>query len=487
MMEEKRRVLTPEEKKQLRQQWPQCYICEESFDGYDESEIEYDHIYAYAKGYPQDLQSFAPIHASNQLGKRNCHKAKGVKSPIEYKEEVRIKSLLSKVKELKHLCPSAKPINFSMDADKMVIKLNGQEIKLYKQAIRGKDWYYFYHELTPENIETDDEIQLRPVDSRITGLVFHLRECPQLLPSLARLDTHDKKIKLFDGQHKAIAQIIGNRQDHLPFLVFIDPDVNWLRNTVLEAHTKFVQQRYQPSHIDRKLSAVYQARIIAFQGGNQNKPYTERDIIGTEIKAKRSQFLEACIIEGLREKSEEMADRLIAKVVKEQRLRPFLYSSLKRFVRKFAKLEPIEYPTGHPENYREAELNNLSHILECIHQETLEGKWNPANPDSEEHKVARNFYYDHTVRVWLDILEESITSGLSILVGKKLNRPICYREEFTQEEKERILAIMQRLFSHGLWLNPANRPILSSSFDSDIRKLFSEQGLDWIYCVKPTK
>jgi len=480
---EKRRILTSEEKKKLRQLWPKCYICEESFDGYDDSEIEYDHIYAYAKGYPQDLEYFAPIHASNQPNKRNCHKAKGVKSPIEYKEEIRIRSLLSKVKELRHLCPSAKPISFAMDKDAMVATLNGQNINLYKQSIRGKDLYYFYHELSPENIESDDEIQLRPVDTRITGLVFHLRECPQLLPSLARLDTHSNRIKVFDGQHKAIAQIIGNCQERLPFLVFIDPDVNSLRNTVLEAHTKFVQQRYQPSHIDRKLVDVFQARILTFQAGDSYKPYSEKDILGPEPKSRKRQYLEAWIIDGLRDTT-EMAQSLIARIVREQGSRPFLYSSLKRFVRKFAKLEPIESPTGHPENYRDAELYNLAFTLEAIRQETLEGKWDPSNPEAEEHKLARNFYYDHTVRIWLDILEESIGFGLSMLAGRKLNRPICYRAEFSQDEKDRISTIIHRLFSHTLWLNPANRPTLSSSFDSAIRNLFSDQGLDMIYCVK---
>lgn len=481
---EKRRILTLEEKEKLRQQWPKCYICEEGFEGYDESEIEYDHIYAYAKGYPQDLEYFAPVHASNQPSKRNCHKQKGLKSPIEYKEEIRIKSLLSKVKELKHLCPSAKPISFEMDTDAMVVTLNGQKVNLYKQTIRGKDLYYFFHELSPESIESDDEIQLRPLDSRITGLTFHLRECPQLLPSLARLETRNNRIKLFDGQHKAIAQIIGNRQERLPFLVFIDPDVNLLRNTVLEAHTKFVQQRYQPSHIDRKLSDVFQARILSFQGGDPYKPYSEKDILEPESKAKRRQYLEAWIIEGLRDMT-EMAESLIARIVKEQGSRPFLYSSLKRFVRKFAKLEPIEYPTGHPENHRDAELRNLTSVLEAIRQESLEGKWNPSNPEAEEHKLARNFYYDHAVRVWLDILEESISFGLSMLAGKKLDRPICYRAEFSQDEMGRISSIVNRLFLHGLWLNPANRMTLASSFDAEIRKLFSDQGLDMIYCVKP--
>jgi hypothetical protein len=179
-----------------------------------------------------------------------------------------------------------------------------------------------------------------------------------------------------------------------------------------------------------------------------------------------------------------MADSLIAKVVKEQRSHPFLYSSLKRFVRRFARLEPIECPTGHPDNHREDELNNLTQILESMRLVTLEGKWDQNNPESEEHKLARNYYYDHTVRVWLDILEESISNGLSMLAGKKLGRPICYRSEFSQAEAGRISTIVKRLFLHGLWLNPEHRVTLSSSFDSDIRGLFTTQGLDYIYCIQ---
>ncbi len=484
MTTEKRRILTAEEKKHLRKKWPQCYICEQNFDDYDDTEIEFDHIYAFGKGYSQDLEYFAPVHASILIGKRNCHKAKGIKSPIEYKEELRIKELLDRVRELKDICPVAKTVNVQINEKTMEITFNNKKLTLYKQNVKGKDWYYFYHELSPADIESDDEIQLRPVDSRITGLVFHLRECPQLLPSLARLDTHEHKIKVFDGQHKAIAQIIGNRQEKLPFLVFIDPDVNWLRNTVLEAHTKFVQQRYQPSHIDKKMADVYQARILTFRGGNPNKPYSEKDIIGLEAKAKRNQFLEACIIDGLSDKT-QMANNLIARVVKEQRAKPLLYSSLKRFIRKFAKLEPIEFPTGHPDNHREDELNNLASILDTIYKESLENRWNPANPESEEHKLARNFYYDHTVRVWLDILEASLDYGLSMLAGRQLNIPICYRQEFSDIEKDRITAIVKKLFMHPLWLNPANKTTLSSSFDSDIRVLFTDQGLDKIYCTKP--
>ncbi|MBE9502039.1 MAG: hypothetical protein IMY87_06395 [Chloroflexi bacterium] len=484
MTKEERRIPTPEEKRQLRKQWPVCYICETSFDGYDDSEIQYDHIYAYAKGYPQELSNFAPMHASPHPGKLNCHKDKGTKAPIEYKEEFRIKKLLTKVQGLGDLCPKARPVHFEYDVHLMEGTLDGEKVRLYKQEIEGKPIYYFFHDIPSMWIESDDEIQLRPLDTRITGLILHLKHNLQLLPSLARLETASGKIKVFDGQHKAVAQLIGNKAERLPFIVFIDPDVSHLRNTVLEAHTKFVQQRYQPSHVDKKLYDVYRARIEDFQGGNESKPFTERDILFPDSKDRQRQFLEATIIEGLKEKT-EMANELLARTVREQRSKqPFLYSSLKRFVRRFARLEPVDVPTGHPDNHREGELENLAFILEEIRKETIHGRWNPKDPESEGHKLARTYYYDHTVRIWLEVLDESIPFALSMLAGKKLEGPVCYRSKFSFEQEARIRSIIERLFKHGLWLNPENRPVLSSSFDLDIRNLFAKHGLDYVHCSK---
>lgn len=103
-----RRILTPEEKQQVRQQFQNtCYLCEGSLDDYGDAEIQYDHIYAFAEGYPQDFSNFAPVHASRDDAKKNCHAAKGRKSPHEYKEELRIRKIMEAVTGLKSLCPTA--------------------------------------------------------------------------------------------------------------------------------------------------------------------------------------------------------------------------------------------------------------------------------------------------------------------------------------------------------------------------------------------
>jgi len=109
MPDEKRRVLTPEERAELLAKDSVCYICLEPLVNYDNDEIEFDHIYSYADGHSQELSNFAPVHASDDPRKNNCHRAKGRTSPYDYREELRITRALKNITGLKDLCPGAVP------------------------------------------------------------------------------------------------------------------------------------------------------------------------------------------------------------------------------------------------------------------------------------------------------------------------------------------------------------------------------------------
>ena len=77
MKRDKRKILDENEKAQLLKTSATCYICEKSLKGYSKDEIEYDHIYNFADGYPQTISNFAPVHASKDSRRLNCHKEKG--------------------------------------------------------------------------------------------------------------------------------------------------------------------------------------------------------------------------------------------------------------------------------------------------------------------------------------------------------------------------------------------------------------------------
>ena len=79
-----RHILTDEQQQQARNNFNNlCYVCVTPLEGYDSTEVEYDHIYASADGYSQCLYGYAPVHASVRPGMKNCHRDKERKSPYE--------------------------------------------------------------------------------------------------------------------------------------------------------------------------------------------------------------------------------------------------------------------------------------------------------------------------------------------------------------------------------------------------------------------
>ena len=124
------------------------------------------------------------------------------------------------------------------------------------------------------------------------------------LSCLGRLDPITQTVKVFDGQHKAVAQIIGNNRQYISCLIFVHPNIDDLRVVIYQAHTDFVQQKYKKSHIDAKLAEIYEQRINAFRErlGDQNAPYSEAIILQGDTKPKKNQFILSSIIAEINQK-----------------------------------------------------------------------------------------------------------------------------------------------------------------------------------------
>lgn len=485
-----RRVLTDEEKAQIRTKYGnRCYICEEPLDNYEDSEIEYDHIYAHVWESGEDLSNFAPIHASKNPSRKNCHKGKGTKTWYEYKEELRIKKELSSIKGLKDICSQAKESTFRLSEGH--IEFNGKVLPVYNQQLNGKDNLYFFDEIDVEYLENDQDIQLRPLEDKILAMTLHLRKSIQLLPSLGRLDTASRKVKIFDGQHKAVAQIIGNRQKAIPCIVFIDPDVKELERIVFEAHSEFLQQRYKRSHVIDKLASQYQAKIDAWKHKYGDVPIAEKDILQGESKPAQRKFLLAAIIGSLADKGSFIEGRFNFEKdfvddskKKAGRKRPMLWDNYEKFVSFLVRLTPVEENDKSPDNHRNDELENVAFILQLLYWHAIRYKWNPENPQDEGHQLCVRYFYDKVFEVWGQILVQALRYAYEQKVGRALGDALCYREPFEEAIKKRFDMIFKRLFQHGVWSNPNYKDVFRSTTSAPIHELFQKEGLDYIYLTK---
>ncbi len=485
-MKEERKVLTQEEKDQLLKKHHACYICLDSLDGYSPEELQYDHIYNYADGYPQELSNFAPVHASKDDRKLNCHKAKGRKSPVEYREELRILNQLKKVSGLKDICKKAVPSTYSLSEEKDKIKINGISIPLYNQKIGTRDNYYFFHEIEIKYIENDDEIQLRPLEPKIVPLIFNLKRAVQLLPSLGRLDPDSKTIKIFDGQHKAVAQIIGNNKQKIQCIIFVSPNVADLRVVIYQAHTDFVQQRYKKSHIDAKLADIYQQKIEAYRKniGDPSARYSESDILKSESKAETRKFILASIISAINIERSFVRD-YAAEDRKSQKRKPILWQSLEKLVTKFCKMEAVSKYSDDQYNFRSDEVENICFVIDQIEEHAIKHKWDPENSNSTAHKLSRTFFYRTAFNSWLDVIEEALRFALEQKNGVKVYEPLCYQKTFSADIKARFIQIVQKLFEHPLWVQELIQDEISkTNQDAIVAEIFKRENLDYIYLTK---
>lgn len=481
-----RRILTSEEKEELLRKNKNCYICLQSLEGYTKEEIQFDHIYNYADGYPQELSNFSPVHASKNPKKLNCHKDKGKKSPYDYREELRIKSKLDKITGLKDLCSNPIQSIYSIPEDKNTISINGETLPLYNQRIKGTDNYYFFYEAETKFLENDDKIQLRPLEPKILPLIFNLKEAVQLLPSLGRLDQESKTIKIFDGQHKAVAQIIGNNRDKIMCIVFVHPDIDKLRIVIYQAHTDFVQQRYKKSHIDAKLADIYKQKIIAFREkvGDPNASYSEEDILNGESKANITKFMLSSIIQEIQQERSFIRD-YAAESRSAQKKHPVLWQSLERIIKNFCNLEPVNDLSDSEKNYRSDEVENICFILDQIEEYSIRNKWDPENPESESHLLSRTYYYRTAFNNWIDVLQEALKFSLEQKYGKKIYNAICYQEKFSPEVRSRFSNIIKKLFDHPLWVKKEiQNEIATTNQEPVVKEIFKREGLDYIYLTK---
>jgi hypothetical protein len=432
------------------------------------------------------LSNFAPVHASGDPNKANCHKAKGKKSPVDYREELRILKELKRITGLKDLCPKAISSVYSISERFDAITINGTTLPLYNQRIAGRDNYYFFHEVETKYIENDDEIQLRPLEAKILPLVFNLKRSVQLLPTLGRLDAESKKIKIFDGQHKAVAQIVGNNRITIPCIVFVHPSVPDLRVVIYEAHTDFVQQRYKKSHIDAKLADIYRQKIEAYrkQVGDPNARYTEADILGGESKAEVRKFLLASIIDAINPERSFVRD-YAAEDRQSQKRKPILWQSLERLIGKFCKLDAISKYSDDPENYRSDEVENVCFILDQIESLAIKAKWSPENPDSHLHKLSRTYFYKTAFNTWIEVLAEALQFALEQKNGAKIYEPLCFQKAFSPETRARFMQIIQKLFEHPLWVQePIQDEIAKANDVQVVGNIFKRENLDYIYLTK---
>lgn len=266
--------LSVEEKTALSKQlWSiqngRCFICGEPID-LDIQKTNIDHIHPLAGGGKDNKTNFAITH-------EHCNKSKQDSDLEIAKHLFQMEKIINAV-ESRHETPSLKHILEAHGGSKYTFKykIDGTELvysfdevgdtaihrtEIFEDYLSGEKTAFVKVPL--EYIFHDEIINPRGINSSISLLMkeFH-KHNPQLHLSLARLD--NGKIKVFDGQHKGVAQIMLGAK-HLVLRLFISPDVERLIETNTNAGSKLKQIAFDKAIVRQLHDTLYGERLRKYQ------------------------------------------------------------------------------------------------------------------------------------------------------------------------------------------------------------------------------
>lgn len=251
------------------QQNHKCFICGKDID-LDLQPVDIDHIKPLVNNGKDDPSNFGLTHD-------HCNRSKKDADLVIARKLYELDDIIAEANAKKET-PSLKHVLLHYNGSKYDFrsKIEGDEL-VYSFSDMGdveiKRAKIFVDQLSKEKtsfIEVpieylyhDEIINPRGINSSISLLMkeFH-KPNPQLHLSLARID--DNKIKIFDGQHKAVTQILlGVRK--IVVRLFIDSDVERLTETNTIAGSKLKQIAFDKSIVRQLHNTLYAETISRYR------------------------------------------------------------------------------------------------------------------------------------------------------------------------------------------------------------------------------
>ena len=443
-----------------------CFICGKVIDRSVER-IDIDHIEPITVGGKDSKENFAVTH-------EGCNRAKQA-SDLRV---ARIMASFDSLAELKNralnlgdiltdrgggrydlacsLNSSHLSISFSETGQQNIV-----ELPIHVDKLSG--FSYVFVNVPIEYLHHDDRINPRPIGRNLKQLVeeFH-KKLPQLHVALGWIDTSERpKINVFDGQHKAAAQILlGTKQ--LPIRLFINPDKDRLLTANTRAGTTLRQVAFDKS-VQRSLGSSLLA--------DRMRRYREDKNLGEDFEL----FSENDLVNHFKGESREMRKYVLDWVRnsvtthKQNKLRdyieyggrkkdvPFSYSTVEKtfysfFVYSGMLNTPFNHRVEEGKNPRSMEIDQLVNLMNIVAERVYIGKFDPdrgtrriehdiqhGKDVPDDHLRAFRMAKEEVLHTWLRYVKQ-VVHHFFITIGTPVS-----------EEK-----ILQYCLPEGCWNNVRN-------------------------------
>jgi hypothetical protein len=336
---------------------------------------------------------------------------------------------------------------------------------------------YFYMVVPVEYIHNDEELQPRPLEmSRLWDLYRHLLVNSQLTPSVCRLT--ENRILLFDGQHKAAAQIWAGRKE-IECKIYIEPNIKQLKETNLIAHDKLRQMPFFTSVLINKWASIFAEEWKEYmsQKGSKSESGFVHFLIGKGKKRNSAiNMIESNIYDSIIEDKKNSIIRYVEEFSSSNK-KPLTTNRLKQIVfKRFVCPPPLDIDIEESDRKREYERKNIIKLLNLITEYTLKDKWDPDKND-EAHKISERIYLAGSFKAWTGILKDAIAAVLELF--DENDRKEIFLRSISEEKWQNIEGCIALMFERRIWQDDSdeNYNMLRISNDNQVRKYLSRRGI----------
>jgi len=318
---------------------------------------------------------------------------------------------------------------------------------------------------------------------------------PQLFPSLALLEIDVNgwgTINIFDGQHKAAAQLY-NRSQNLFLRVFVNADKAKIKKTNLRAHTVVAQIHFPQLISDKVGHDLYKIEFEPFIDKVDLERESEHSFIkqveiNDEFKKYQNNYYRYNSLIN-NDDERHIILNYVETISSRSKKYPISYDTLSKTFFKLIYNKPSELNLKKSLYYRKLELHNLRIIMQLFVEEVLNKKFDfeigifkleeKLNVDSDSisnnHLVAYRICRQSAFIIWIAELKKAIALLLRSRQKYEDNhwgysQPLW--ANLDENDFRTIRNMIKVICMHNIWITKENRELL--------RALGSTKQGDWM-------
>lgn len=482
-----------------------CFICAAEIN-LSIHPVDIDHIKALSLGGSDNENNFALVHA-------HCNRSKGIRDLQLQKYIHLLGKHIKKYTEqeggmftvreaLQEFIPTREDLHLKISDEDVILTLsdnNGITTRKYPILYDLNDHSIrsIVAVIPAKYVQHDESINPRSIVDLEPMIEEFYNRNPQLQPSLGICTFSGNeaivKVYLFDGQHKAAAQLYVGNTD-LFLRVFLNPDKTKLKETNFRAHTKLAQIHFAQFITDKVGYDIYSESFGSYVARMGDKGSERSFIEGSpeqmqsEYRGYLKNYLQYRVLTETADGERNKLIGYIETVSARSKKWPLSYETVQKTFFKFLNIKPVGETLQKTEHYRELEKNNLIKLMSMFAEEVVVGKFDSNlgifkieeqladNPDKIPlpHLRAYRMCRASAMTVWTGELKEAIAQLLSLnnrYETADWKRTRLLWAEISEEEWSKIRKMIKLIADHKVWIEKMNIDI--------VQTLQSTRQADW--------